>query len=72
MDFDGFQVPDGNPGQDQFGCDHAVRMVYPNDESTLNGENLQAAVSNLLGGSGAGGDTQGVTLWWDTEAPYCN
>lgn len=73
MDFDGFQVPDGNPGEDQFDCDHAVRMVYPNDESTLNGENLQAAVSNLLGGGGSPeGDTQGVRLWWDREAPYCN
>lgn len=66
-DFQGvLQVPPGNPGQASFGRDIAVRMVYPRDESTLNGENVKSAVSNLLGGSGAE-DTQGVLLWWDTE-----
>lgn len=66
-DFQGvLQVPPGNPGQSNFGKDIAVRMEYPTDESTLNAENLDAAVNNLLGGSG-GSDTQGTLLWWDTE-----
>lgn len=66
-DFQGvLQVPPGNPGGSSFGREIAVRMVYPNDEATLNGENLQAAIDNLLGGNGAE-DTQGTLLWWDTE-----
>ena len=67
LDFQGvLQIPPGNPGQAAFGRDIAVRMVYPNDEATLNGENLDDAVNNLLGGNG-GADTQGTLLWWDTE-----
>lgn len=66
-DFQGvLQIPPGNPGQDEFGRDIAVRMSYPTDEATLNGENLTAAVNNMLGGNG-GADTQGTLLWWDTE-----
>ena len=79
MDFEGvFQVPppetagDPNPGQNLFGCDIAVRMSYPNDEATLNEENLNSAINNLLGGDGASEDNQGVPLWWDTQAPVCN
>lgn len=66
-DFQGvLQIPPGNPGQDAFGRDIAVRMSYPTDEATLNAENLDSAVNNLLGGSG-GEDDQGTLLWWDTE-----
>lgn len=66
-DFQGvLQIPPGNPGQSTFGRDIAVRMQYPSDESTLNGDNLQDAVNSMLGGSG-GQDTQGALLWWDTE-----
>lgn len=79
LDFEGvFQVPppetqgDPSPGQNLFGCEIAIRMSYPNDEETLNQENLQAAISNMLGGEGAGEDTQGIKLWWDVEAPVCN
>lgn len=65
MDFTGvLQVPPGDPGQDLFGQSYPVRMTYPTDEATLNEENLQAAISNLLSG---GEDSQGVLLWWDTE-----
>lgn len=68
LDFQGvLQVPPGNPGASAFGKQIAVRMTYPPDEETLNGSNVGAAVSNLLGGSGAGTDDQGVLLWWDTE-----
>jgi len=70
-DFQGvLQVPPGNPGGSAFGKQIAVRMAYPPDESTLNGENLNAAITNMLGGSGVSGteaDDQGVLLWWDTE-----
>lgn len=67
FDFQGvLQVPPGNPGQALFGREIAVRMAYPTDEATLNGENLTAAVNNMLGGGGAE-DTQGALLWWDTE-----
>lgn len=69
LDFEGvLQVPKGNPGQSAFGCDIAVRMSYPTDESTLNDKNLQAAINNMLGGA----DNQGTTVWWDVEAPVCN
>lgn len=67
LDFQGvLQIPPGNPGKSSFGKDVAVRMVYPDDESTLNGENLSSAVNNMLGGDGAS-DSQGTLLWWDTE-----
>jgi len=67
LDFQGvLQVPPGNPGESEFGKEIAVRMNYPNDESTLNGDNLDTAINNLLGGDGAS-DNQGVLLWWDTE-----
>ena len=69
MDFQGIlQIPEGDPGQSSFGKSYPVRMTYPRDEATLNGANLDSAINNLLGGSGASaGDTQGVLLWWDTE-----
>jgi hypothetical protein len=57
------QVPPGNPGQDAFGRSIAVRMAYPPDESTLNGNELDNAINNLLDGE----DTQGTLLWWDEE-----
>lgn len=64
LDFQGvLQVPPGNPGQDAFGREIAVRMDYPNDEATLNGANLEEAVNNQLGGP----DNQGTLLWWDVE-----
>jgi len=71
MDFQNvLQVPPGNPGQSSFGKQIAVRMAFPPDEQTLNGDNLEDAVTNMLGGSGVSGleaDDQGVRLWWDTE-----
>ena len=68
MDFENvFQVPKGDPGDDLFGQSFPVRMSYPTDESTLNESNLQAAISNMLGGSGASNDNQGVQLWWDVN-----
>ncbi len=68
MDFEGvFQVPPGDPGQNLFGRSFPVRMSYPTDESTLNDSNLQAAISNMLGGNGASNDNQGVQLWWDVN-----
>ena len=67
LDFTGvLSPPDGDPGQDQFGRSFPTRMVYPTDESSLNEENLNAAISNLLGGNS---DNQGVLLWWDTSPP---
>lgn len=70
LDFEGvLNPPAGDPGQDRFGRSFAVRMVYPNDEAALNEENLNAAISDLLGGSGASSDNQGVLLWWDTSPP---
>lgn len=67
MDFQNvLQVPPGNPGQDAFGRQIAVRMAYPPDEETLNGDNLDRAINNMLGGSG-GDDDQGTLLWWDTD-----
>lgn len=64
LDFQGvLQVPPGNPGESTFGREIAVRMSYPDDEATLNSENLENAVNNLLGGP----DDQGTLLWWDTE-----
>jgi len=68
LDFTGvLQVPSGDPGSAAFGKEIAVRMVYPNDEFTLNETNVSNAISNQLGGGGASEDTQGVLLWWDTE-----
>ena len=71
MDFQGvLQVPPGNPGMGTFGKQIAVRMAYPPDEQTLNGTNLEDAITNMLGGSGVSGpeaEDQGVRLWWDTE-----
>lgn len=73
LDFEGvLQVPPDNPGQTLFGCDIPLRMQYPNDESTLNQQNLQAAINNLLSGDGASEDTQGIPLWWDVTTPVCN
>ena len=70
LDFEGvLSPPAGNPGQEQFGKAFAVRMVYPNDEFSLNEDNVNTAIQDLLGGDGASGDNQGVLLWWDTEAP---
>lgn len=70
LDFEGvLSPPAGDPGQERFGRSFAVRMVYPNDESTLNEENLQSAINNLLGGDGAESDNQGVLLWWDATPP---
>ena len=70
LDFTGvLQIPQGDPGQERFGKSIAVRMTYPNDEFTLNNANVTDAINNLLGGSGAGDDNQGVLLWWDTEYP---
>jgi hypothetical protein len=70
LDFEGvLSPPDGDPGQDEFGRSFAVRMVYPNDEFSLNEDNVTGAIQNLLGGDGASEDNQGVLLWWDTEAP---
>lgn len=67
LDFQGvLQVPPGDPGTSAFGKQIAVRMSYPSDEETLNGENLDSAIENMLGGSGAT-DNQGALLWWDTE-----
>ncbi len=67
LDFQGvLQVPPGDPGQDAFGRSIAVRMAYPPDESTLNGDELDTAINDLLGGNGAE-DTQGTLLWWDTD-----
>ena len=68
LDFTGvLQVPSGDPGSAAFGKEIAVRMVYPNDEFTLNESNVTSAISNQLGGGGASEDSQGVLLWWDTE-----
>jgi hypothetical protein len=71
MDFQNvLQVPPGNPGESAFGKQIAVRMAYPPDEQTLNGDNLEDAITNMLGGSGVSGpeaEDQGVRLWWDTE-----
>ncbi|MFB6231025.1 MAG: SusD/RagB family nutrient-binding outer membrane lipoprotein [Salinibacter sp.] len=67
LDFQGvLQVPPGNPGKAAFGRSIAVRMAYPQDESTFNSEKYKNAVNNMLGGDG-GEDTQGTLLWWDTE-----
>jgi hypothetical protein len=67
LDFTGvLRPPKGNPGQEAFGRDIALRMTYPNDEFTLNQSNVNNAIGSLLGGDGAE-DTQGVQLWWDTE-----
>ncbi|PSQ80598.1 MAG: hypothetical protein BRD40_04250 [Bacteroidetes bacterium QS_1_65_9] len=72
MDFEGvFQIPPGNDAVARFGCPIAIRMVYPNDESTLNQSNLNDAINDFLSGDGAASDDQGVKLWWDTEAPIC-
>ncbi|MFP4227916.1 MAG: SusD/RagB family nutrient-binding outer membrane lipoprotein [Salinivenus sp.] len=70
MDFEGvLSPPDGDPGQEEFGRSFAVRMVYPNDEFSLNESNVNTAISDLLGGDGASEDNQGVLLWWDVDPP---
>ena len=70
MDFEGvLSPPAGDPGEEKFGRSFAVRMKYPNQEFSLNEENVTAAINNLLGGSGASADNQGVLLYWDTSPP---
>jgi hypothetical protein len=70
MDFEGvLSPPAGDPGEEKFGRSFAVRMKYPNQEFSLNAENVNTAVSDLLGGDGASADNQGVLLYWDTSPP---
>ncbi len=64
LDFEGIlQPPPGDPGSEEFGVPIAVRLPYPNDETSLNGANVEEAVSNLLDGP----DDQGTKLWWDVD-----
>ena len=64
------QVPQDNPGQEMFGCDFPLRMVYPQNELSVNEESYNAAIGSdgILGGP----DDQGTALWWDTQTPSCN
>ena len=70
LDFEGvLSPPAGDPGEDKFGRSFAVRMVYPNQEFSLNENNVTTARDELLGGDGASTDNQGVLLYWDTSPP---
>lgn len=72
LDFEGIlEAPESGPlypsGVVDYGI--ALRFVYPRDEASLNGDNLEAAINNFLGGDGADSDNQGVQLWWDVDPP---
>ncbi len=54
LDFNGFNVPEGLTFEDI-----PKRLIYPINEATLNGTNLQAAISAI------GGDTPKTRLFWD-------
>ena len=64
LDFTGVLVPpaDGKAGV-SFPTDIAIRYPYPSDESNLNSENLEEAISE----QGFSGDNQGQRLWWDAN-----
>ena len=59
LDFTGVFVPPAGGKAASFDGPIPVRFPYPDNEGTLNSENLQAAVASQ------GADTQGTRLWWD-------
>lgn len=65
LDFEDVLVPPVAGPIPDFGLPIAVRLTFPDDEHTLNTDNVQQAVDNYLGGE----DTQGVRLWWDVTPP---
>ena len=60
-----------NLGPDKLDLDHhARRLVYPVEEYTSNGANLNEAISILESeSSSGGGDAMSTRLWWDVK-PY--
>lgn len=60
-----------NLGPDKLDIDHhARRLVYPVEEYTSNGVNLNEAISILESeSSSGGGDAMSTRLWWDVK-PY--
>ncbi len=61
LDFTGVFVDPAGGKADQFEGRFPVRMVYPQQEGSLNEASLEAAVARQ------GADTQGTLLWWDVS-----
>ncbi len=67
LDFTGVLAPPEGGTIPEFGLPIAVRVFYPLNEETLNNENVNQAVQNLLRKPE---DTQGTRVWWDVAFDY--